>query len=125
MRGTLLPRLWKWFKGKLPWTVKAQDAENDTLLHILHSEIEWRVARNIYIRDHNVCAMCGSVKKLEVHHVKPYSKFPALRYDQGNLITLCRECHFRFGHGRNFHKSNSEIRALAAYTADNLAKYVQ
>lgn len=46
-------------------------------------------------RDKYKCQMpeCGSRKKLHVHHIKPWSKAAALRYDPLNGITLCKECH--------------------------------
>lgn len=121
METMLLQRLWKWLKRKLPWVVHASSAEDETLLQILHSEIEWRRARNLYILGHNHCEMCGTDKKLEVHHVVPYHVSVQLRYDQANLITLCRECHFRFGHGRNWHKSNSDVRNLCKHAKESLS----
>lgn len=124
MRPGLLEKLWKWFKRKLPWTVKTQSGEDETLAQILHAEIEWHIARNLYISTHGACEMCGAKSKLEVHHVQPYSKCVELRYDQTNLITLCRACHFRFGHGRNWRKSNPKIRELCALTRENLTNVV-
>ena len=120
MENTLFRRLWAWLKRKLPWTVSTQ-SEDETLLHILHSEIEWRRARNFYILGHGECEMCGIQKKLEVHHVVPYHVSEELRYDQRNLITLCRECHFRFGHGRNWKRSNPGIRDLCKFSKENLS----
>lgn len=121
MKPTLPNRLWTWLKNKMPWRVKTQSSEDETLLQILHSEIEWRRARNLYISHHNKCEMCGINTKLEVHHVVPYHVSVELRYSQHNLITLCHECHFRFGHGRNWKKSNPGIRSLAATATENLS----
>lgn len=53
--------------------------------------IKWRNA--VFYRDNYKCQKCNSVKKLEAHHLKSYSKFPELRYDVSNGITLCKECH--------------------------------
>lgn len=36
---------------------------------------------------------CSSHKKLQVHHILPWSSHPALRYSIGNGITLCRKHH--------------------------------
>ena len=45
----------------------------------------------VYARDGYLCALCGSVQYLQVHHVIPRSQggsdFPE------NLITLCSKCH--------------------------------
>lgn len=35
---------------------------------------------------------------LQVHHLIPVSVDYDLQYDFDNLITLCRNCHFLFGH---------------------------
>lgn len=36
---------------------------------------------------------CGCSKRLRVHHIRTWAEHPALRYELGNLITLCREHH--------------------------------
>jgi len=49
---------------------------------------------SILIRDNFTCLMCGKVGgKLIVHHLKSWAKYPVLRYEKNNGITLCRECH--------------------------------
>jgi 5-methylcytosine-specific restriction endonuclease McrA len=37
--------------------------------------------------------MCGSKKSLQVHHILEYSKYPSLRTEVSNLITLCYSDH--------------------------------
>lgn len=46
-------------------------------------------------RDGHKCQMpdCGSRKRLNVHHIHPWSKASLMRYETYNLITLCRKCH--------------------------------
>lgn len=44
-------------------------------------------------RDNYTCQKCGSTENLEVHHKKPYAKYPKLRTVVSNGITLCKECH--------------------------------
>jgi len=46
-------------------------------------------------RDNFKCRMpsCKSNKNLNVHHINPWSKAAALRYDISNGITLCKNCH--------------------------------
>ena len=53
---------------------------------------EWRM--NVFDRDGFTCQLCGQVGgKLNAHHIKPYAKYPELRLDVNNGITLCERCH--------------------------------
>lgn len=60
---------------------------------------KWR--RDVIERD-KVCQMCGTDQKLEAHHIKPFAKFPELRFSLENGITLCKSCH------RQHHKQERE-----------------
>ena len=59
---------------------------------------KWSSVRNEFVSRNPFCAACGSRKDLNVHHVKPFHSNPELELDMKNLITLCREHHFRIGH---------------------------
>lgn len=53
---------------------------------------EWRKA--VFERDKYTCQMCGEKGvRLNAHHKKEYAFFPELRYELGNGITLCVNCH--------------------------------
>lgn len=53
---------------------------------------QWRSA--IFKRDDFTCQNCGKTNcYLHVHHIKSWVKYPELRFDTKNGITLCFECH--------------------------------
>lgn len=51
-----------------------------------------------------VCACCGSAKKLQVHHLHPFAVYPEKELEFNNLVPLCMEnlCHLKLGHGGDF-----------------------
>ena len=59
---------------------------------------EWVQVRSDFVRKHPRCEACGSVYNLNVHHIEPFHQRPDLELVEDNLITLCREHHFRIGH---------------------------
>lgn len=58
----------------------------------------WYSVRQQFVEDHPRCEACGTTGNLNVHHVKPFHEHPELELEPSNLITLCREHHFRVGH---------------------------
>ena len=52
----------------------------------------WRM--EVFLRDSFTCQFCG-VKGiyLTAHHIKSWAKFPELRFDVNNGVTLCEDCH--------------------------------
>ena len=60
----------------------------------------WRKA--VYERDHYTCQNCGKVGgRLNAHHIKSFARYPDLRLDVSNGITLCEKCH-KLAHNRGF-----------------------
>lgn len=59
---------------------------------------KWPSVRDSFVREHPECEACGGTADLNVHHVQPFHEHPELELDRNNLITLCREHHFRIGH---------------------------
>jgi len=84
---------------------------------------KWNSVRDTFLAGHDVCEECGSTKKLQVHHVKPFHLHPELELDEENLITLCMdtaECHLLLGHGDSFRCYNPHVRQSAKdYAASN------
>ena len=61
--------------------------------------VEWR--KEVFLRDSWTCQHCGQVGGgLHAHHIMSFSKYPFLRLDINNGITLCVPCHSQV-HNRN------------------------
>lgn len=57
--------------------------------------IAWR--EDVIRRDHNTCVFCGYYgDKLNADHIKPFSKYPELRFEVNNGRTLCEDCHIEY-----------------------------
>ena len=91
----------------------------ERLLDLFHGKIElggrarspgWRRIRRLHLQRHPVCALTGSKKRIEVHHIKDYSTNPELELDPANLITLKRSVHLIFGHLGSFRSINPNVR---------------
>lgn len=71
---------------------------------------DWKVTRKIFLTVYDKCAVCGTKKKLEVHHLIPVNKDISKENDMYNLITLCREHHFTFGHLCSWYSFNENVK---------------
>lgn len=59
---------------------------------------EWKAfASSIYRRDRRICRRCGRApvgeRAIHLHHVRSWTRYPALRMVAENVVTLCRACH--------------------------------
>lgn len=62
----------------------------------------WKSLRDLVFSCYeNKCMKCGSLDRLEVDHIKPYSVYPEFATDFNNLQILCKSC--------NCSKNNKEI----------------
>lgn len=62
------------------------------------STFEYRNWRDgVYGRDHYFCRICGQHSgRLEAHHLFDWKRYPELRYNVDNGVTLCESCHKAF-----------------------------
>lgn len=54
------------------------------------------------------CAACGTNRDLEAHHKLPLF-WGGAELDEGNLIPLCRTCHYLIGHLKDWKSYNPNV----------------
>ncbi len=71
--------------GKFPWEINSRNRNSP----------EYKKWRNkVFERDKYTCQKCNKIGgTLNAHHIKEYSKYPEVRYEVKNGITLCEKCH--------------------------------
>lgn len=93
---------------------------------MVSAKIPNNVRKSVYRRDGYRCALCDSVRSLQVHHVMKRSQGGT--DDPMNLITLCMYCH-GMAHGTRFPEhpdwmTATEVHeACIEYLADLYAPY--
>lgn len=75
---------------------------------------QWAKIRKEHILSSAECVACGRDYPLEVHHILPFHVFPSKELAPENLITLCTDCHFTFGHLRDWTSWNDAVIANSA-----------
>ena len=60
-----------------------------------NTDFKYKVWREkVFQRDNFTCQACKQKgERLEAHHIKSWAKFPKMRYQTINGITLCKSCH--------------------------------
>ena len=74
---------WNWQGGKTPYLQNLRHGRKYS---------NWRKA--VYTRDNSTCQMCHIKQEHPLaHHKKAFDKYPKLRFEVSNGMTLCRSCH--------------------------------
>lgn len=82
---------WQFKKGYVPWNYKGgTQAEYRKFKGTIEYK-EWR--KFIFERDNYECQFCHKKGYIEPHHIRCVSKYPNLKLEKSNGITLCRKCH--------------------------------
>jgi 5-methylcytosine-specific restriction endonuclease McrA len=78
--------------GRIPWN--KGNGNKEYFAKKIRNSFEGRLWRKAVLeRDNYACVWCGSTKRLETDHIKPFALFPELRFAIDNGRTLCHECH--------------------------------
>ena len=76
------------FKQSVPGGVSTKDM----LVRASGEYVAWR--KGVFERDNYTCQNCGARGgKLEAHHIKSFAKYPELRLELSNGVTLCKSYH--------------------------------
>ena len=76
---------------------------------------QWQTVRKHHLKKYPKCALCEGETKIEVHHIKPFHKYPEIELEPTNLITLCESysygicCHRTVGHLGDYKKINPDV----------------
>jgi len=86
----------------------------------------WKTVRSEFLSLNPCCSVCGSKKNVVPHHKVPFHVDPSLELDPSNLISLCENkgfnCHFFFGHLRNWAGHNPTVEEDAIYWCCRLSE---
>lgn len=81
--------------------------------HKLRTSIRFKKWREkIYKKDNYTCQICGDNEggNLHPHHIKPWYRYPKLKFKVSNGITLCSKCHQETHKGKNYGGDNKITR---------------
>ena len=60
---------------------------------IQYADSRWIIKRNEVIKDRKYCEHCGTIKNLQVHHLRYFCERKIWEYEDEHLMVLCRQCH--------------------------------
>jgi len=105
-------------------------AKDRALLYLRHPVTAYQQdkAKDQHFKYNRLCYFCKAKKsksgfRPDIHHINPYHAFPHLACDPQNLVTACRECHWRECHcgmnwkvwDANLFETYKEVRAVRLY----------
>ncbi len=107
-----------WWK-KLTISYKKHKQKHKDVYEYL--EERWREFEKKFWEKHpneKYCHICGSTKKIELHHIIPRHIAPDKILDESNLLPLCHCCHFKFAHFEDWDDWNPNIleNAISIYS---------
>jgi hypothetical protein len=80
------------YGGENHWNWKGGVSKPNKELRRREEYIKWR--DGVFRRDNWTCRVCGyKGHDVVAHHILDFHKYPELRFDLDNGITLCRSCH--------------------------------
>lgn len=68
-----------------------------------------QLKKQAFNRDNHECQNCKVKDNLCGHHILPYKFKRKANLDIDNIITLCKKCHFTFGHNSNWKQFNIDL----------------
>lgn len=81
----------------------------------------WNNTKREFAKLHEkVCPICGTRKRIELHHIFPFHLFSHLENDFKNLMWFCRDCHYRFAHLFSWRSYNFNIREDARIWSEKI-----
>lgn len=95
MKSTIIPKLVEKNKLRVGENHPNWDPTKSNKERYKLRKYETSVLREkTFERDNYTCQCCEKTNTtLNAHHILPFSKYPDLRYNLDNLITLCYNCH--------------------------------
>jgi 5-methylcytosine-specific restriction protein A len=84
----------------MPWRPKParpKQRQRDTRQHAAARgyDYQWQKFRESYLAQHPLCMDCLPIvtAATDVHHKQKLRDRPELKYEEGNLMPLCKACH--------------------------------
>jgi hypothetical protein len=73
-----------------------QDAVEQRKRESIRHNSLWQPVRDAAIERDKGCIRCGSVEKMNAHHIHNFNDYPNERYDLNNVVIFCEKCHIKF-----------------------------